>query len=96
MFGTRVQRDKFSTPGRIDITVSVVPFRENVMLFDVTLDAALTMDLRVIEVVDSRAYDVRTHRSAADTPGRLHVAAGVYWVMLCYTSRQSATWIGCR
>lgn len=51
-----VQREKISTSGKVDVAGSVMPFREHVRLLDVTLDATLTLDRHVTEVIRSCTY----------------------------------------
>jgi len=51
LFGTSAQRKKIPTAGGIDVTGTVVPFRDTVKLLGVTLDSALSMDRHVTEMV---------------------------------------------
>jgi len=53
---TKAQRDKILSASGIDITVTVVPFRESVKLLGVTLDSVLTMDRHVTEVIRNCSY----------------------------------------
>ena len=62
LFGTRVQRQKISTSGGVDIAGSVVPFCDHVKLLGVTLDATLTMDRHVTDVIRSLEYHTRALR----------------------------------
>ena len=49
-------RDKILSASGIDITGTVVPFRESVKLLGVTLDSVLTMDGHVTEVIRNCSY----------------------------------------
>jgi len=59
LFGTEAQRDKIPSASGIDITGTVVPFRDSVKLLGVTLDSVLTMDRHVTEVIRSCRYHTR-------------------------------------
>jgi len=62
LFGTKAQRDKIPSARGIDITGTVVPFRNSVKLLGVTLDSVLTMDRHVTEVIRSCSYHTRALR----------------------------------
>jgi len=62
LFGTKAQRDKILSARGIDITGTVVPFRNSVKLLGVTLDSVLTMDRHVTEVIRSCSYHTRALR----------------------------------
>ena len=51
LFWTKAQRDKIPSASGIDITGTVVPFRNSVKLLGVTLDSVLTMDRHITEVM---------------------------------------------
>ena len=62
LFGTKAQRDKIPSASGIDITGTVVPFRNSVKLLGVTLDSVLTMDRHVTKVIRSCSYHTRALR----------------------------------
>jgi len=62
LFGTKTQRDKIPSASGIDITGTVVLFRDSVKLLGVTLDSVLTMDRHVTEVIRSCSYHTRALR----------------------------------
>ena len=63
---TTAQRDKIPSASGIDITGTVVPFRDYVKLLGVTLDSVLTMDRHVTEVIRSCSYHTRALRATSD------------------------------
>ena len=62
LFGTKTQRDKIPSASDIDITGTVVPFRDSVKLLGVTLNSVLTMDGHIMEVIRSCSYQTRALR----------------------------------
>ncbi len=62
VFGTRVQREKICTTDGIAVAGSVVQFSDTVKLLGVKLDAMLTLDRHVADVVRSCSYHTRALR----------------------------------
>jgi len=63
MFGTRVQWEKFTTSGRVNVAESPVLFRQSIKLLGVTVNAAFTMDHHVMKssTVASSTHVHSTH-----------------------------------
>ena len=59
LFGTRAQREKISTTSGVDVAGSAVPLCDDIKLLGVTLDAALTIDHYITEVLCSCNYHTR-------------------------------------
>jgi len=59
LFGTKTQRDEIPSASDIDITGTVVPFRDSVKLLGVTLNSVLTTDGHIMEVIRSCSYQTR-------------------------------------
>ena len=62
LFGVRAQRNKIDTASGIDVAGAIVPFSESVKLLGVTLDATLSMDRHVSEVVRNCNFHTRALR----------------------------------
>ena len=64
LFGIKAQRDTIPSASGIDITGTVVPFRDSVKLLGVTLDSVLTMDRLVTEVIRTTQLQLSHTRTA--------------------------------
>jgi len=62
LFGTRPQREKIDTASGIDVAGVIVPFSDSVKLLGVKLDATLSLDRHVTDVVRSCSYHTRALR----------------------------------
>jgi len=62
IFGTRIQREKIDTAAGIKVAGTVVQFSDSVKLLGVKLDATLTLDRHVADVVRSCSYHTRALR----------------------------------
>jgi len=62
LFGTRVQRAKVDTAAGVEVAGVPVPFGDSVKLLGVNLDALLTMDRHVTDVIRSCNFHIRALR----------------------------------
>jgi len=69
LFWTRVQRAKVDTAAGVEVAGVSVPFGDSVKLLDVNLDALLTMDRHITDVICSCNFHIwalRHIRSSLD------------------------------
>ena len=62
LFGTRLQRDKIDTAIGVDVAGALIQFSDSVKLLGVNLDATLSVDRHVKEVIRSCSYHTRALR----------------------------------
>ena len=62
LFGTRLQRDKIDTAIGVDVAGALIQFSDSVKLLGVNLDAMLSFDRHVKEVIRSCSYHTRALR----------------------------------
>ena len=87
LFGTRVQRAKVDTAAGVEIAGVSVPFGESVKLLGVNLDALLTMDRHVTDVIRSCNFHIRALRhirSSLDQDTAKMIAHGIVSSRLDY------------
>ena len=87
LFGVRAQRNKIDTASGIDVAGAIVPFSESVKLLGITLDATLSMDRHVSEVVRNCNFHTRALRhirSSLNVNAAQMIAQGIVSARLDY------------